>query len=82
MMGFLTSLVLAGTALIIVFFLGVIVLTGFRHFRSKTDGLNHSAEADEARMIQEIYRGLEKLDARVNNLESILIRQNEKGDPK
>jgi phage shock protein B len=82
MIGFLTTLVLAGTALIIVFFLGVIVLTGIRHFRSGPEGRDPSDETDEARMIQEIYRGLEKLDARVDNLESILMRQNEEGGPK
>jgi phage shock protein B len=82
MMGFLTTLVLAGTALIIVFFLGVIVLTGIRHFRSGQEGRISPEESDEARMIQEIYQSLEKLDARVDNLESILMRQNEEGGPK
>lgn len=82
MIGFLSTLVLAGTALIIVFFLGVIVLMGIRHFRSAPDGQAVGEEADEARMIQEIYRSLEQLDARVDNLESILMRQSEKGDPK
>ncbi|PTN33188.1 hypothetical protein [Desulfonatronum sp. SC1] len=82
MMGFLTTLVLAGTALIIVFFLGVIVLTGIRHFRSGPDGRLSPEETDEARMIQEIYQSLEKLDARVDNLESILMRQNDEGGPK
>ncbi|TVR01251.1 MAG: hypothetical protein EA399_02310 [Desulfovibrionales bacterium] len=82
MIGFLTTLVLAGTALIIVFFLGVIVLTGIRHFRSAPDSHGFAEQTDETRMIQEIYRNLEKLDARVDNLESILMRQSENGDPK
>ena len=80
MMGFFSALVLAGTALIIVFFLGLIALMGIRFFRSGSESGLPPEEADEARMIQEMYQSLERLDARVDNLESILMRRNEKGD--
>ena len=80
MMGFLSALVLAGTALIIIFFIGLIVLMGIRFFRSDSESGLRPEGPDEARMIQEMYQSLERLDARVENLESILMRRNEKGD--
>lgn len=80
MMGFLSALVLAGTALIIIFFIGLIVLMGLRFFRSDPENGLPPEGPDEARMIQEMYRSLERLDARVENLESILMRRNDKGD--
>lgn len=80
MMGFLSTLVLAGAALIIVFFLGIIVLMGIRFYRPGSESRVSAEEAGEARMVQEIYQSLEKLDSRVENLESILLRREGKGD--
>jgi phage shock protein B len=80
MMGFLSTVVAAGAALIIVFFLGVIVLLGIRFYRPGSNARQSPEEADEARMIQEIYRGLDTLDSRVENLESILLHRDEKKD--
>ena len=80
MMGFLSTLVLVGATLIIVFFLGVIALMAVRFYRSGSDMRSSPEQENEARMIQEIYQSLEKLDSRVENLESILMRRKNKGN--
>lgn len=80
MMGFLTAVVVAGSALIGLVILGVILLLGLRLLRPKSDraapGLDHN---EESQLMQELYQGLEKLDARVENLESILLHKEGKG---
>ena len=80
MMGFLSTLVLVGGALIIVFFLGTISLMAIRFYRPGSESRPSPEEENEARMIQEIYQSLEKLDSRVENLESILMRRDDKGE--
>lgn len=80
MMGFLTAVVVAGSTLIGLIILGVILLLGLRLLRPKSgaapSGLDRN---EEARLMQELYQGLEKLDARVENLESILLHKEGKG---
>ena len=78
MMGFLTALVIAGSALIGLFILGVIFVLGLRFFRSDSRPIRPAQEQEEARLMQELYQSLEKLDARVENLESILLRRDGK----
>lgn len=57
----------------------VLVLVRMRH-----SGLSSSAQAnsrDEAKMIQEIFRGLERMEERIEALETILMdRHDSKGE--
>jgi phage shock protein B len=75
MMDFMSALVIVGTALIGLFFLGVMLLLGMRFFRPGHRLIRPAEEQEEARLMQELYRNMEKLDARVENLESILLRR-------
>jgi phage shock protein B len=50
--------------------------------RSNSSGPG-AADSDEARLIQEIYQGLEKLEQRIESLETILMdNQTRKGQEK
>ena len=56
--------------LIIVFtFVLIIVKIVWRH-----KGSDKNQEAEEVRMIQEMYQGLEKMESRVESLETILLK--------
>ncbi len=79
MMGFLTAVVIAGSALIGLVILGVILLLGLRLLRPRSSGTEPGLDRDEAKLMQELYQGLEKLNARIENLESILIHKDGKG---
>jgi phage shock protein B len=39
---------------------------------------NGASDSEEARMVQEIYQGLEKLEERIDSLETILTEDQEK----
>jgi len=79
MMGFLTAVVVAGSTLIGLIILGVILLLGLRLLRPKSGAAAPGFDRNEAQLMQELYQGLEKLDARVENLESILLHKDGKG---
>ncbi|HDQ39613.1 MAG TPA: envelope stress response membrane protein PspB [Desulfonatronum sp.] len=79
MMGFLTAVVVAGSALIGLIILGAILLMGLRLLRPKSGAAASGFDRNEAQLMQELYQGLEKLDARIENLESILLHKDGKG---
>ncbi len=57
----------------------VLVLVRMRHSGLSAAGRSNSR--DEAKMIQEIFRGLEKMEERIEALETILMdRHDNKGD--
>ncbi len=57
----------------------VLVLVRMRHSGLSAAGRNNSR--DEAKMMQEIFRGLEKMEERIEALETILMdRHDNKGD--
>ncbi len=71
MIKILFTLIVAGAALVCIVILGgVLTLTG-RLFRS--GGERAQAERDEAESAQELYRELERLEQRVESLETIII---------
>lgn len=48
-------------------------------FKTRSNSHGHgAANSDEARLIQEIYQGLEKLEQRIESLETILMDSNKK----
>ncbi len=49
------------------------ILIAIKLFRGGVSGQNRKNQAEEARMIQEIYHGLSKMEKRVESLETILL---------
>ncbi|MBN2494303.1 MAG: phage-shock protein [Deltaproteobacteria bacterium] len=58
--------------------LGGIILGGIKLIRGGTRR-NRAQREDEARMIQEIYQGLESMERRVESLETILFDRSDPG---
>lgn len=67
-----------GGVIIALTIIATTILTAMRlrHGEISPKGKQH--QADEAGMIQEIYQGLEKMEARVESLETILMDQKKK----
>lgn len=59
--------------------LGVIFLTALWLLKGKPSGKSKDLDADDARMIQEIYHGLIKMEERVEALETLLLDRQGKG---
>jgi len=55
--------------------LGVFVLIGMRIAKGGRSTKGQMPQADEVRMIQEIYQGLARMDQRVEALETILVER-------
>jgi phage shock protein B len=58
--------------------LGVLIIIGIKVWRGPKSS-SGMANADEARMIQEIYHGLARMEQRVETLETLLLDQHKKG---
>ncbi|MFH2091557.1 MAG: phage-shock protein [Pseudomonadota bacterium] len=68
-----------GGAILLIATLGLILIGIIR--ASKTGGLSQKdklSQAEEAKMIQDIYHGLSKMEERVEALETILIERQKK----
>lgn len=78
MMGLLSSLVVAGAALVGLVILGVVFLIGVRLMRPGGRAAPGS-DADEIRLLQEIHRSLERLESRVETLETLVLDARAKG---
>ena len=61
---------------------GGLALTVWLIWRKSTSKQGHLAQADEAQLIQELYQGLSRMEARVEALETLLIDQERKGEEK
>lgn len=81
MISFLTTIIVAGATLIGLLILGAIFLLGLRLFRPKPGTGGPGLDQNEAKLMQELYQELENLNARMDNLESILLRGDGKGGP-
>lgn len=68
---FLLSLIVIAVGLVVIVVLVLLGAVALRIVRGGTR--RHSANAEEARLMQEIYLGLEKLNDRVDSLETILL---------
>lgn len=68
-----------GGIILVVITIGLVIIAVIRAARtggiSKNDRQTHD---DETRMIQDIYHGLSKMEARVETLETILIERQKK----
>ncbi len=62
---------------------GVLCGTVILILRMRRSGITSKASKEEAKMVQEIYRGLEKMEKRIEALETILMDSQElSGDRK
>ena len=77
MMGLLSSLVMAGATLVGLVILGVIFLLGVRFLRPSAPAGQTSDE--DARLIEELGRTIERLEARVESLETLVLGTGGKG---
>ncbi len=78
MFGFMTAVIIAGAALIGLTILGTIFLLGFKIVKGGgPQGM--AATSEEARLAQELYQGLERLEERVESLETLLLERERKG---
>ncbi len=83
MTGAIIITICIGGAILILATLGLIIIGIIK--ASKTGGISKrekTANAEEARMIQDIYHGLSKMEERVETLETILIERRKKDKEK
>jgi phage shock protein B len=79
MTGALIAGICIGGAILLITTIGLIIIGIIR--ASKTGGLSRKeklTQAEETRMIQDIYHGLSKMEERVEALETILIERQRK----
>ena len=71
------SIIFGGTVLALAI-VGSTILMGIKLFKGKVSSKDRQDQTDEAKMIQEIYRGLSQMEARVEALETILLERDRK----
>ena len=59
---------------------GVIFLVALGILKGNSRRRSNGADADEARMMQDIYHGLLKMEERVESLETLLMDRQRKGN--
>ena len=79
MMGLLSVFITAGATLIGLIILGVILVLGVRLARPPAPGARGN-DPEEARLLQEIHRSLERLETRVETLETLVLDSRAKGE--
>lgn len=70
--------VTGGLLVALVFVLGILLIIGLKVSRG-TRKSSDLSDADEAKLIQDIYHGLAKMEQRVETLETLLLDQQKKG---
>ena len=75
---FLVAIVFGGLVLALAI-IGGTILIGIRIVKGGFSRKGRTYQADETRMIQELYQGLSKMEERVDALETILLDQERKG---
>jgi len=75
---FVVAIVFGGLVLALAI-IGSTILMGIRILKGGVSRKGQAYQADETKMIQELYQGLSKMEERVNALETILLDQERKG---
>jgi phage shock protein B len=75
---FVVAIVFGGLVLALAI-IGSTILMGIRIVKGGVSRKGRAYQADETRMIQELYQGLSKMEERVDALETILLDQERKG---
>jgi phage shock protein B len=83
MSGILIVAIIFGSIVTLVGLICITILVLVRMRHSGVGGAASTSSRDEAKMIQEIFRGLERMEERIEALETILMdRHDNKGDSK
>jgi phage shock protein B len=75
---FIVAIVFGGLVLALAI-IGSTILIGIRIAKGGVSRKGQTYQADETRVIQELYQGLSKMEARVDALETILLDRERKG---
>jgi phage shock protein B len=75
---FIVAIVFGGLVLALAI-VGSTVLIGIRIIKGGFSHERRAYQADETRMIQELYQGLSRMEERVDALETILLDRERKG---
>jgi phage shock protein B len=75
---FIVAIVFGGLVLALAI-VGSTVLIGIRMVKGGFSHKRQAYQADETRMIQELYQGLSRMEERVDALETILLDRERKG---
>ncbi len=78
MVGFMTAVIISGATIIGLAILGTIFLLGVKIVKGGGQQ-GRAATSDEARLAQELYQGLERLEERVESLETLLLERERRG---
>ena len=73
MQGVLVVAIIFGGLVLGLAIVGSTILMGIKMFRGDTSRRGQRLQAEEARMIQEIYQGLSRMEKRVEALETIIL---------
>jgi len=73
--GIANLIIILGTVLIFFSFLFSIIVIFVKLLKGGASSKGQKANADEAKMIQEIYQGMARMEERVESLETILIER-------
>lgn len=68
--------IIFGSVVLVPAIIGGTILLSIRLLKSKT---SRNDQADDSKVIQEIYQGLSKMEERVEALETILLDQEKRG---
>ncbi|MBC8394205.1 MAG: phage-shock protein [Deltaproteobacteria bacterium] len=71
------SIIFGGSVLILTI-IGSTILIAIKVFRGGVSRSGQKLQSDEARMIQEIYQGLSRMEERVETLETLILDQDRK----
>ena len=74
-LGWIELMIILIVSLVFLFVLGCMVLIAWRVLRGQSFRRSRQAQAEEARLIQEIHQSLLKMDRRVEALETILLER-------
>jgi phage shock protein B len=74
-MGMFEAIVSLGVVLIVFAFISGTILMAIKLIKGGASSKGQKANADEARMIQEIYQGMARMEERVESLETILMER-------
>jgi len=70
--------VILGGSIVALLIIGALILVAIRIFKGSSAHGGDGKNFDEARVIQEIYQGLSRMEERVEALETILLDQDRK----